>query len=106
MPYDENLAERLRDAYSTRVSPDHMSERKMFGGICFMVRGHMSCGVVGATLMARVGPDGYLDALEQPHAREMDFTGRPLRGMVYVDPPGLRSDAELAAWVTQTLSKD
>lgn len=104
MAYDDRLADRLRDAYSARVAPAHMSERKMFGGICFMVRGHMSCGVVDRTLMARVGPEAYAEALEQPHAREMDFTGRPLRGMVYVDPAGIETDEALVSWVERTLS--
>ena len=103
MAYDETLADRLREVYAQRVPPEHMSERKMFGGICFMVHGHMSCGVVDRTLMARVGPEAYVEALAQPHAREMDFTGRPLRGMVYVDPTGMESDEQLGAWVDRTL---
>lgn len=104
MAYDERLAERLRDAYGARVEPAHMSERKMFGGLCFMVSGHMSCGIVDDTLMARVGPDAYAEALEQPHARKMDFTGRPMKGMVYVDPQGIQTDAELGNWVERTLA--
>jgi len=71
----------------------------MFGGLCFTIHGHMACGVTGDRLMVRVGPDGYADALAQPHAREMDFTGRSLTGMVYVDAAGLASDAALKAWV-------
>lgn len=104
MAYDEELADRLREAYAGRLPPQQMSERKMFGGICFMVGGHMSCGVVDSTLMARVGPDGYAEALQQPHAREMDFTGRPLRGMVYVDPQGLAEEQPLEAWVERSLA--
>lgn len=104
MAYDEHLAERLRDVYGARVPPAQMSERKMFGGLCFMVRGHMSCGIVDSTLMARVGPDAYAEALEQPHAREMDFTGRPLKGMVYVDPQGVAADDELGNWVERSLA--
>jgi TfoX/Sxy family transcriptional regulator of competence genes len=71
----------------------------MFGGLCFMVNGGMCCGLTNAAFMVRVGPDQYEDALAQPHARPMDFTGRPLAGMVYVDPSGYRADADLARWV-------
>ncbi|HEY5638701.1 MAG TPA: RNA methyltransferase, partial [Dehalococcoidia bacterium] len=58
-----------------------------------------ACGVVGDEMMVRVGPDAYEDALSRPHARPMDFTGRPMRGMVYVSPSGLLSVADLGAWV-------
>ena len=70
----------------------------MFGGIAFMLRGHMFVGVVDATLMARVGPDEYESALGRSHVREMDFTGKPLRGYVYVDPMGLRTAKQLKFW--------
>lgn len=96
MSYDEKTAKRIRRFLSTR--PD-VVEKQMFGGICFMVNGGMCCGLTGAALMVRVGPDRYTEALAQPHARPMDFTGRPLAGMVYVDPAGYRSDAALARWV-------
>ena len=71
----------------------------MFGGLCFLLNGNMCCGVTGGDLMLRVGPDRYGECLEQPHAREMDFTGRALKGFVFVGPQGLESDAELAGWV-------
>ncbi|MBL7009317.1 MAG: TfoX/Sxy family protein [Planctomycetes bacterium] len=71
----------------------------MFGGVAFLHHGNLCCGVVRQRLMARVGPDQYLDALGLPHASEMDFTGRPLRGMVYVGPEGCGTGAELAAWL-------
>ena len=73
----------------------------MFGGLAFLVHGHMCAGIVGATLMVRVGPDGYADALAQPHVRPMDFSGRPMTGMVFVDPPALASDEMLRAWVAR-----
>lgn len=101
MAYDEGIAERLRDAYAE--TPD-VIEKKMFGGLAFMVSGHMSCGVVDETLMVRVGPERYADALSQPHAREMDFTGKPLKGFVYVDPAGFESDEALASWVATSLA--
>jgi TfoX/Sxy family transcriptional regulator of competence genes len=99
MAYDEGLAERIREALGDRPG---VSERKMFGGLAFMVDGHMACGVMGEDLMARVGPDGYDEALGEPHARPMDFTGRPLTGMVYVAAEGIEDDAALAEWVERT----
>ncbi|MCH7809270.1 MAG: TfoX/Sxy family protein [Chloroflexi bacterium] len=96
MAYDEALAARVRSAL--RSEPGVM-EKKMFGGVSFMVGGNMACGVTGDELMVRVGPDNYEDALSRPHARPMDFTGRPMRGMIYVARPGFESDQDLAAWV-------
>ena len=96
MAYDEQLAERVRRALAGR---DGLSEKKMFGGIAFLLSGNMSCGVVKEDLMVRVGPAQYEQALALPHARPMDFTGRPMTGMVYVGREGLRSDADLAGWL-------
>jgi TfoX/Sxy family transcriptional regulator of competence genes len=79
-------------------------EKKMFGGLTFMVAGRMACGVVHDELMVRVGPDGHDAALAEPHTRPMDFTGRPMRGMVYVDPAGVASDADLASWLDRAIS--
>lgn len=96
MAYDEGLAHRIREHCE---GDPRVSEKKMFGGLCFLVGGHMACGVVGDELMLRVGPDAYADCLERPHAREMDFTGRALKGMVYVAPEGFAEDEDLAAWL-------
>ena len=96
MPFDEGLAERLREQFQDR---NDVLEKKMFGGLCFMVSGHMCCGIVNDTLMARVGLDQYEACLKKKHAREMDFTGKALKGMVYVAPKGIESDQELAEWV-------
>ena len=71
----------------------------MFGGLCFMLNGNMCCGVVGGDLMLRVGPDRHAECLAHPHAREMDFTGKALKGFIFVGPQGQESDAELAGWV-------
>jgi hypothetical protein len=101
MAYDEGVAQRLRETYESFATP--FVEKKMFGGLAFMVRGHMSCGVVGDTLMARVGPNRYAAALARPHAREMDFTGKPLKGFVYVAPEGFADDDALAGWVEASL---
>jgi TfoX/Sxy family transcriptional regulator of competence genes len=99
--YDENLAARIRRVLATRTD---VVEKKMFGGVCFMVGGAMCCGLTKTDFMVRVGPDRYDDALAQPHARPMDFTGRPLAGMVYVAPEGIRSAAALAKWVGRGVS--
>lgn len=96
MAYDEGVAERLREVFADRPG---LTEKKMFGGLAFMYRGHMLMGVIGESLMARVGPSGYAQALKRPHAREMDFTGKPMQGYVYVDPAGFESDPDLGEWV-------
>ncbi len=96
MAYDEGLAERLREYFQDRSD---VEIKKMFGGLCFMVSNHMCCGIVGDTLMARVGPDNYEKCLRKKHAKEMDFTGKAMRGMVYVSPKGIESDTELSDWV-------
>jgi TfoX/Sxy family transcriptional regulator of competence genes len=101
MAYDEALAERIRTALRGR---DDVAERKMFGGIAFMVAGRMACGVIHDDLMVRVGPDGHDAALAEPHTRPMDFTGRPMRGMVYVDPDGVRVDTDLSRWVDRAVA--
>lgn len=100
MAYDEGLAERLREVFSNQRN---VTEKKMFGGIAFMVNGNMCCGVVNDMLMARVGPVQYEAALNKPHARKMDFTGKPLKGFVYVAPEGIESDEDLAGWVKRSL---
>jgi len=98
LAYDEQLAERIR---TILASVDAVSERRMFGGIAFMVGGNMACGVIGDELMVRVGADGHDDALREPHVRVMDFTNRPSRGMVYVGVPAITSDADLERWVSR-----
>jgi len=100
MAYDESLAERLRGALAGQPK---LVEKKMFGGIAFMVRGNMCCGVVGSDLMARIGPEEFEAMLKRPHAREMDFTGKPLRGFLYVDREGVRTDGQLRRWVEKSL---
>lgn len=100
MAYDELLAARIRDVL---VAEEGVTERKMFGGLAVMVNGHMACGVVGDDLMLRLGEDGAERALERAHVRPMDFTGRPLKGMVYVSPEGLRGRA-LRSWVEKAVA--
>ncbi len=100
MAYDEGLAQRIREVLQEQ---QNVVEKKMFGGIAFMVNGNMCCGVVKDKLMARVSPDVYESALGQPHARKMDLTGRPMKGMIYIDPEGLGSDSDLKTWVDRAL---
>jgi TfoX/Sxy family transcriptional regulator of competence genes len=101
MAFDEGLAQRVREMTADLVA---MSERKMFGGLCFMVDGNMSFGIVGDELMVRVGPERFEDALAHEHAREMDFTGKPMKGMVYVAAAGLSEDEDLWAWLERGLN--
>ncbi len=96
MAYDEGLAHRLQGCLEGKVD---FTTKKMFGGLAFMVNGHMAVGIVKDELCARVGKAGWQDALKLPGTREMDFTGRSLKTMVYVDQNELQSDAELQGWV-------
>ena len=100
MAYNQALADQVR---ATFASADVVAlEQRMFGGLAFMVRGHMTVGVLGDDLMVRVGADGYADALEQPAARPMDFTGRPMKTMVLVATAEI-DDAVMEAWVRRGL---
>ena len=101
MAYDEVLADRVRRVVGA-VDGD-VTERRMFGGLAFLVNGNMFAGVVGGELMVRLGEDGVEAALRRKHVREMDFTGRPLKSMVYVAADGLEG-AALADWVTAAAS--
>jgi TfoX/Sxy family transcriptional regulator of competence genes len=96
MAYDEQVADRVRRALGRRKG---LSERAMFGGLAFMMHGNMCCGVVGRDLMLRLGEDGANRALGRAHTRPMDFTGRPLKTMVYVEPAGIRTDRMLEGWL-------
>ncbi|MCB9591895.1 MAG: TfoX/Sxy family protein [Sandaracinaceae bacterium] len=96
MAYDEKLADRIREALAGTPS---LEEKKMFGGLCFLVRGHMACGIAKGELMVRVGAEGYEAALARPHAKEMTFTGKPIKTMVYVDPDGFRTKKQLGGWI-------
>jgi hypothetical protein len=95
MSFDENLASRLRRLFEGNLD---IREIKMFGGLCFTSRGHMFIGIVGNNLMARIGPDNYSLALQQPHVREMDFTGKPMQGYVFIAPDGIATEQSLAKW--------
>lgn len=101
MAYDEALAARVRALLASRSD---VSERKMFGGLTFMVAGNMCCGVNGDELIVRLDPEREDEALARPHARPMDFTGRPMRGFVTVQPEGLEG-AELDRWVRDAVAR-
>jgi hypothetical protein len=96
MAYDAGLAERIRECLARL---DGVEERRMFGGLAFLRHGHLVVGILGASLMARVGPAAYRVSLARPHVREMDFTGRPMTGYVTVDPDGIAEDHDLRAWI-------
>jgi TfoX/Sxy family transcriptional regulator of competence genes len=98
MAYDENLAGRIRAELGQMPG---MSEKRMFGGVGFLVRGNMACGVHGDDLIARVGADRYEEALARPHIKPFDMTGRPMSGWVMVTPAGVAGDDELQRWVRQ-----
>ena len=100
MAYDEGMAQRLRDVLAGQPN---VHEKKMFGGLAFMVNGHMCVGVNGEELMVRVGADQYAEAMSRPHAREMDFTGKALKGFVYVAVEGTETDTDLEKWVALAL---
>jgi TfoX/Sxy family transcriptional regulator of competence genes len=100
MAYDEGLAERIRSV----LGADGATERKMFGGVAFLCDGNMAVGIVGDELMVRVGKERFADALAEPHARVMDFTGRPSKGMVYVGVEGFAEDDDLRAWIDRGIA--
>jgi len=103
MAYDNGLAERIRDYFSYEDIPN-ITERKMFGGLAFMFNGHMSVGVGDEWLMVRTGPDNHQKALDMPHARPMTFTGKPMKGFVFVDFDGIENDSDLNDWIILALS--
>ncbi len=100
MSFDEALAARVRRLLAG--APQTVTERKMFGGICFLADGAMCCGVLGSDLIVRVGAERHAAALGSPHARPFDFTGRPSKGMVYVAPEGVRTAAQLRKWLERS----
>lgn len=96
MAFDEELAARARAALAATAG---VEEKRMFGGLAFMVDGHMACGVVGDQLMIRVGPERYAKVLGLPHAHEMNFTGKTMRGFIVVDAEGVATQRSTASWV-------
>ncbi len=100
MPFDDDLARRLREQLAGRAG---VTERGMFGGKAFFVNGNMCVGVIRDKLVARVGPERFSDAVERPGARPFDLTGYPMSGWVMVGPAGCPDDRALAGWVAEAL---
>lgn len=97
MAFDNYLSERIRKAFNEKgIFPE---EKKMMGGICYMVNDKMCAGVIDDKLMARIDPDFYEEALKKKGCRPMDFTGRPMKGFVYIEPEGIDMDDELSEWI-------
>lgn len=98
MAYDKELAQRVHDILSGQPG---LVEKRMFGGVGYMLRGNMACGIRGDDLIVRVGPERYEEVLAHPLTRPFDMTGRPMRGWVFVAAEGVADDDELAAWIEQ-----
>lgn len=97
MAYDENLAAKVRESLKGKRG---ITEKKMFGGLCFLLNGNMLCGVDNKSrLMIRVGPEKYESTLKLKHTREMDFTGKPLRGMLYIASDGVKRRDSISKWI-------
>ncbi len=101
MAYNEKLAARIRTVLKRRRG---ITEKKMFGGLAFLWKGHMVCGALEDRLVVRLGHDGAAEGLRRKHTAPMDFTGKPLRSMLYVKPPGCRTEAALRKWLDQALA--
>ncbi len=96
MPYDATIADRIRPIVARLPG---YAEKKLFGGVGFLLHGNMCVGVWKEFLIVRLGPDAYDDALAKTGVHEFDITGRPMRGWVMVDPSGARDDLEVSAWI-------
>ena len=97
MAYDEYLAERIRRTFKEKGI--HTEEKKMMGGICYLVDDKMCAGVINNSLMARIGPDIYDEALNKRGCKTMEFTGRPMKGFVYIEPEEIDMDKDLSEWI-------
>jgi len=96
MAYDQKLAERVRGLMKNKPG---FIEKKMFGGVCFLLRGNMACGVLNDDLIVRVGPHNYEDMLKLPHTRQFDITGKPMKGWVMVSAEGHKTKNNLIQWL-------
>ena len=100
MAVDEKLAEKVRNSL---MGLKGMNEKKMFGGLCFLMNGNMVCGVLGDRIIVRTGPEKYEEALNMKHASVFDLTGRKMKGFVYVAPEGVKRKDSLAKWLKMGL---
>jgi TfoX/Sxy family transcriptional regulator of competence genes len=96
MAFDTTLAERIRQRLARRKN---IEEKKMFGGIGFLLAGNMLVGVWKNSLIVRLGPEEGEEALKEPHVKEFDITGRPMKGWVLVEPEGVEDDEQLSGWI-------
>ncbi len=94
MSYDAGLAERILDCL-----PAHAKSKKMFGGICYLDRGNMACGIIEDKLMLRLTKELVAEYRKEPHTADMDFTKRPMPSMMYVTAEGIADDDQLRDWV-------
>ncbi len=101
MAYDKGLAQRVREIFEEEPE---FAEKKMFGGICFLLFGNMVCGIIKDDLIVRIGADQYEEMLTMPHTRKFDLTGKPLKGWVIVLSEALDSDEDLNDWVQRAIS--
>jgi len=100
MPYSESLASRIRDVFAGRRG---ITEKKMFGGVGFMLHGNMCVGVWQTSMIVRLGPEKAAVALKEPHVVEFDITGRPMKGWAMVEAEGVDRDQELRGWVERAV---
>ncbi len=100
MVYSKSLAARIQHVVSNRSD---VAEKKMFGGVCFLLNGNMLVGVWQNSLIARVGLEAATAALEQEFVRAFDVTGRPMKGWIMVDPDGIDTDVQLRTWIDRSL---
>ncbi|MGB5425044.1 MAG: TfoX/Sxy family protein [Desulfobacterales bacterium] len=98
MAYDEGLAQRVRVLLEGK---SRLEEKKMFGGVCFILSGNMACGILNERLIVRIGPKKYENALKQPNTGKFDITGKPMKGWVMVSPEGYNTDERLSYRIEQ-----
>ena len=101
MTFDERLADRIRKTFGKNKN---ISEKHMFGGLSFMYGKKMFCGVLKDDLVLKMSHEQWEDALKKPNVRPMDFTGKPMKGFVYVNQKGCKSDKDLKKWVELSLN--
>ena len=101
MAYNEYLADRIADFFKSKAIP--FQEKKMFGGLCYLVDHKMCVGIIQDRLMARVGADASEESLGHPYVKPMDFTGRPMKGYIYIQPEGLEHEQDLNYWLEMAL---
>ena len=103
MAYAVELAKRMKEHLAAIKDLNGLEEKKMFGGVAFMIRGNMACGVHADYMIVRVGPQNYQAALQQPFTRPFDMSGRPMAGWVEVSQPGCAQDGDLQAWIKKAI---